>query len=85
MIITQQQQEENFDLIQALNLLVSERYYLSKKMDLNEIANKGFQTVLLDNCTYDFDLVMEDGLVKVEKQNLETDKYRHLVGFFRIM
>jgi len=85
MIITQQQQEENFDLIQALNLLVSERYYLSKKMDLNEIANKGFQTVLLDNCTYDFDLVMEDNLVKVEKQNVETDKYRHLVGFFRIM
>ena len=83
--MTIEQQEENFNLLQALNLLVSERYYLSKKMDLNEIVNKGFQTVMLDNCTYDFDLVMEDNLVKVEKQNLETDKYRHLVGFFQIM
>lgn len=79
-----EQRKQNFNLIQALNLLVSERYYLSKKMDLNEIANKGFQTVLLDNCTYDFDLVIDDDLVKVEKQNLDTDKYRHLVGFFRI-
>lgn len=84
MIITQQQHKENFNLIQALNLLPSERYYLSEKMDLNEIANKGFQTVLLGDCTYDFDLVMEDNWVKVEKQNLETDRYRHLVGFFRM-
>lgn len=83
--MTIEQHKQNFDLLQALNLLVSERYYLSKKMDLNEIANKGFQTIMLDNCTYDFDLVMEDGFIKVEKQNLETDKYRHLVGFFRIV
>lgn len=82
--MTIEQQERNFNVLQALNLLVSERYYLSKKMDLNEIANKGFQTVLLDNCTYDFDLVIDDNLVKVEKQNLEVDKYRHLVGFFLI-
>lgn len=85
MTITQQQHKENFNVIQALTLTDSERYYLSEKMDLNEIANKGFQTILLDNCTYDFDLVMEDNWVKVEKQNLETDKYRHLVGFFRII
>lgn len=82
--MTIEQQKENFNVLQALNLLVSERYYLSKKMDLNEIIDKGFQTVLLDNCTYDFDLVIDDNLVKVEKQNLETDKYRHLVGFFLI-
>lgn len=85
MTITQQQHKENFNVIQALTLADSERYYLSEKMDLNEIANKGFQTIVLDNCTYDFDLVMEDNWVKVEKQNLETDKYRHLVGFFRIV
>lgn len=84
MNITRQQHKENFNLMQPLQLLDSEKYYLSKKMDLNEITNKGFQTVLLDDCTYDFDLVMEDNLVKVEKQNLETDQYRHLVGFFRI-
>lgn len=83
--MTIKQHKENFNVLQALNLLPSERYYLSKKMDLNEIATKGFQTVLIDNCTYDFDLVMENNLVKVEKQNLETDKYRHLVGFFRII
>lgn len=82
--MTIEQQKENFNVLQALNLLVSERYYLSKKMDLNEIIDKGFQTVLLDNCTYDFDLVIDDNLVKVEKQNLEIDKYRHLVGFFLI-
>lgn len=83
--MTIEQQQQNFNVLQVLSLLVSERYYLSKKMDLNEIANKGFQTILLDNCTYDFDLVTEDNFVKVEKQNLETDEYRHLVGYFRIM
>lgn len=84
MTIEQQKQEQNFNALQALNLLVSERYYLSKKMDLNEIANEGFQTILIDNCAYDFDLAIDGDWVKVEKQNLETDKYRHLVGFFRI-
>lgn len=54
-------------------------------MDLSEILNQGFQTILIDNCLYDFDLVIDDNLVKVERQNLETDKYRHLVGFFNIM
>lgn len=78
-----EQHKENFNLIQALSLLPSERYYLSKKMDPNEIANRGFQTIVLDTCVYDFDLVI-DKLVKVEKQNLETDKYRHLVGFFQL-
>ena len=83
--MTIEQQEKNFNVIQVLNLLPSERYYLSKKMNLNDIVNKGFQTILIDNCVYDLDLVLDDILVKVEKQNLETDKFRHLVGFFRIM
>lgn len=83
--MTIEQHKENFNVLQALNLLPSERYYLSKKMDPNEIVNKGFQTVWVDDCTYDFDLVIEDKLIEVKKQNLETDKYRHLVGFFNIM
>lgn len=78
-----EQHKQNFDFIEELNLLTTEKYYLSKKMDLDKIANKGFQTILLDNCSYDFDLVI-DKLVKVEKQNLETDKYRHLIGFFQL-
>ena len=81
--MTIEQHKENFNLIQALSLLPSERYYLSKKMNLNEIANRGFQTIMLDTCVYDFDLLL-DNLVKIEKQNLETDKYRHLVGFFQL-
>ena len=76
-------QKQNFNLIKELDLFVSEKYDLSKKMNLNEIANKGFQTIMLDTYVYDFDLVT-DKLVKVEKQNLETDKYRHLVGFFQL-
>ena len=75
--------KQNLDSIKELDLLVSEKYDLSKKMNLNELSNKGFQTISLGNCTYDFDLVL-DNLVKVEKQNLKTDKYRHLVGFFKI-
>lgn len=75
--------KQNLDSIKELNLLVSEKYGLSKKMNLNEISHKGFQTISLGNCTYDFDLVL-DNLVKVEKQNLKTDKYRHLVGFFKL-
>lgn len=80
---TIEQRKQNFNLMQPLQLLDSTRYCLSKKIDLNEILSKDFQTVLLDNCTYDFNLV--DNLIEVKKQNLETDKYRHLVGFFRIM
>jgi len=83
--MTIEQCKQNFNLIQPLQLLDSTRYCLSKKIDLNEILSKGFQTVLLDNCTYDFNLVIEDKLIEVKKQNLETDKYRHLVGFFNIM
>lgn len=78
-----EEHKQNFDLINGLDLLVSEKYYLSKKMNLNDITNKGFQTIMLDTCVYDFDLVI-DKLVKIEKQNLETDKYRHLVGFFQL-
>lgn len=81
--MTIEQRKQSFNLMQPLQLLDSERYCLSKKLDLNEILSKGVQTILLDNCTYDFDLVL-DNLVKVEKQNLKTDKYRHLVGFFKI-
>jgi len=82
--MTIEQHKENFNVLQALNLLPSERYYLSKKLDLNEILSKGVQTILLDDYIYDFELVIGDTLIKVKKQNLETDKYRHLVGFFQL-
>jgi len=77
-----EEHKQNFDLINGLDLLVSEKYYLSKKMNLNDITNRGFQTIMLDTCVYDFNLV--DKLIEVKKQNLETDKYRHLVGFFQL-
>jgi len=80
--MTIEQRKQSFNLMQPLQLLDSERYCLSKKLDLNEILSKGFQTVLLDNCTYDFNLV--DNLVEVKKQNLETE-YCHPVGYFQIM
>ena len=79
MIIEQQQQ--SFNLMQPLQLLDSERYCLSKKIDLNEILNKGFQTVLLDNYTYYFNLI--DNLVQVERQELGTE-YHYPVGFFQL-
>ncbi|QBJ03729.1 hypothetical protein ATCCB_0036 [Lactobacillus phage ATCCB] len=80
--MTIEQCKQNFNLMQPLQLLVSERYDLSEKIDLNEILDKSFQTVLLDNCVYNFKLI--DNLVKVEKQNLETE-YCHPVGYFQIM
>ena len=80
--MTIEEHKQNFNLMQPLQLLDSERYCLSKKLDLNEILSKGVQTILLDNCTYDFNLV--DNLIEVKKQELGTE-YHYPVGFFRIM
>lgn len=80
--MTIEQQQQSFNLMQPLQLLDSERYCLSKKLDLNEILSKGFQTVLLDNYTYYFNLI--DNLVQVERQELGTE-HPCPVGFFQIM
>lgn len=80
--MTIEQRKQSFNLMQPLQLLDSERYCLSKKLDLNEILSKGVQIILLDNYTYNFNLT--DNFVKVERQELGTE-YHYPVGFFRIM